>query len=137
MKLANEGSTKIVFVDRPERLRELEPIIRARLEPQARVTFSVPEFLEVVNASVSKGAALAFVCESTGLDPAQLIAVGDAPNDVEMFRYAAWRWPPGAPSRRRWRRPTPSLPLPKKTASPSLSSVISCDFLGRPIGCEP
>jgi Cof subfamily protein (haloacid dehalogenase superfamily) len=90
MELAREGSTKIVFVDQPERLRELEPVIRARLEPRARVTFSVPEFLEVVDAGVSKGAALAFVCERSGLDPAHLLAAGDAPNDVEMFRYAGF-----------------------------------------------
>lgn len=90
MELARQGSTKIVFVDHPERLKELEPVIRARLEPRARVTFSVPEFLEVVDAGVSKGAALAYVCENSGLDPAHLLAAGDAPNDVEMFRYAGF-----------------------------------------------
>jgi Cof subfamily protein (haloacid dehalogenase superfamily) len=90
MDLAKQGSTKIVFVDRPERLRELEPLVRSRLEPEARVTFSVPEFLEVVDAGVSKGAALAYVCQRSGLDPAHLLAAGDAPNDVEMFRYAGF-----------------------------------------------
>lgn len=90
MVLAVRGSTKIVFVDRPERLRELEPVIRARLEPRSRVTFSVPEFLEVVDAGVSKGAALAYVCDRSGLEPAQVLAAGDAPNDVEMFRYAGF-----------------------------------------------
>jgi Cof subfamily protein (haloacid dehalogenase superfamily) len=90
MPLARRGSTKIVFVDQPERLRELEAVIRARLEPRARVTFSIPEFLEVVDSSVSKGAALAFVCQRGGLDRAHLLAAGDAPNDVEMLRYAGF-----------------------------------------------
>src|SRR3981081_4399708 len=80
----------IVFVDQRERLLEWEPLVRSRLEPRARVTFSVPEFLEVVDAGVSKGAALAYVCEKSGLDPAHLLAAGDAPNDVEMFRYAGF-----------------------------------------------
>ena len=90
MELAKQGSTKVVFVDRPERLRELEPVLRARLEPRARLTFSVPEFLEMVDPGVSKGAALAYVCERSGLDPAHLLAAGDAPNDLEMFRYAGF-----------------------------------------------
>jgi Cof subfamily protein (haloacid dehalogenase superfamily) len=90
MELARQGSTKVVFVDQPERLRELEPVLRARLEPRARLTFSVPEFLEMVDPGVSKGAALAYVCERIGLDRAHLLAAGDAPNDVEMFRYAGF-----------------------------------------------
>jgi Cof subfamily protein (haloacid dehalogenase superfamily) len=88
MELARGGSTKIVFVDQPERLQELEPLIKATVEPGARVTFSLPEFLEVVAGNVSKGSALAFVCERSGIEPAELIAAGDAPNDVEMFRFA-------------------------------------------------
>ena len=88
MELAQQGSTKIVFVDKPERLRELEPLTRRTVEPRARVTFSLPDFLEVVEAKASKGAALAFICEAAGIRPSEVIAVGDAPNDVEMFRYA-------------------------------------------------
>ena len=88
MELAQQGSTKIVFVDKPERLRELEPLTRRTVEPRARVTFSLPDFLEVVDATASKGAALAFICEAAGIRPSEVIAVGDAPNDVEMFRYA-------------------------------------------------
>ena len=88
MELAQQGSTKIVFVDKPERLRELEPLARRTVEPRARVTFSLPDFLEVVEATASKGAALAFICEAEGIRPPEVIAVGDAPNDVEMFRYA-------------------------------------------------
>jgi Cof subfamily protein (haloacid dehalogenase superfamily) len=90
MELAQEGSTKIVFVDNPGRLRELEPLVKATVEPGARVTFSLPEFLEVVARDVSKGSALAFVCERSGIKPAELIAAGDAPNDVEMFRFAGF-----------------------------------------------
>ena len=34
MELAQQGSTKIVFVDKPERLRELEPLVRRTVEPR-------------------------------------------------------------------------------------------------------
>jgi hydroxymethylpyrimidine pyrophosphatase-like HAD family hydrolase len=40
MVLAQQGSTKIVLVDTPERLRELAPLVRRTVEPRARVTFS-------------------------------------------------------------------------------------------------
>ncbi|HXA42108.1 MAG TPA: HAD family hydrolase [Candidatus Solibacter sp.] len=88
MDLAKLGSTKVVLVDRPERLRELEPLVRATVTPTSRVTFSLPEFLEIVDVGVSKGAALAFVCELEGLSLSEVIAAGDAPNDIEMFAVA-------------------------------------------------
>jgi Cof subfamily protein (haloacid dehalogenase superfamily) len=88
MEIAGGGSTKVVFVDDPERLRALEPEIRRTFEPDCRVTFSLPEFLEVVNALADKGRALAFVCERNGIAPEEVVAAGDAPNDVEMLRFA-------------------------------------------------
>ncbi len=88
MDLARQGSTKVVLVDRPQRLRQLEPLVRATVAPTSRVTFSLPEFLEIVDAGVSKGAALAFVCQLEGLLLSEVIAAGDAPNDIEMFAVA-------------------------------------------------
>ncbi|MGB2938867.1 MAG: HAD family hydrolase [Candidatus Dormiibacterota bacterium] len=88
LELAAEGSTKIVYVDTPERLRQLEPELLRVIEPRCRATFSLPEFLEVVAADVSKAAALEFVCKHVGVDPSAVLAAGDAPNDVEMFGFA-------------------------------------------------
>lgn len=89
MQLARGGSTKTVYVDRPERLRTLEPELRRAIEPRCRATFSLPEFLEVVAADVSKARALEVVCERLGVDRSQVLVAGDAPNDAEMFAYAA------------------------------------------------
>jgi Cof subfamily protein (haloacid dehalogenase superfamily) len=88
MTIAERGSTKVVFVDDHGRLRALEAEMRESFEPESRVTFSLPEFLEVVSAGASKGAALKFVCDGLGIDAAEVMAVGDAPNDVEMLRFA-------------------------------------------------
>ncbi|MEA2645853.1 MAG: hypothetical protein QOE92_936 [Chloroflexota bacterium] len=91
MDLARQGSTKVVFVDQPERLRELEADVTAALAPGgARTTFSMPEFLEAVDREVSKGTALGFVCERLGVGPEEVIAAGDAPNDAEMFAWAGF-----------------------------------------------
>ena len=89
MDLARDGSTKVVFVDQPERLRQVDAAIAAAMAPGgARTTFSMPEFLEAVDRRVSKGTALAFVCERLGVSPEEVIAAGDAPNDVEMLEWA-------------------------------------------------
>jgi Cof subfamily protein (haloacid dehalogenase superfamily) len=88
MTIAGGGSTKVVFVDEHPRLRELEDHVRAAFEPQSRITFSMPEFLEVVDADVSKAAALRHVCEIYGIRAEQVVAAGDAQNDRELFAYS-------------------------------------------------
>lgn len=88
VEIAAGGSTKAVFVAEPERLRELEGLIGKRMAPDARVTFSLPEFLESVSVDVSKARALEMICRERGIDASEVIAAGDAPNDVELFQYA-------------------------------------------------
>jgi len=87
MEIAAGGSTKVVFVDHHQRLAELESRVRGALEPGSRVTFSMPEFLEVVDAGVSKAVALRFLCELYGVDAGEVIAAGDGPNDRELFEF--------------------------------------------------
>jgi Cof subfamily protein (haloacid dehalogenase superfamily) len=90
MEVAANGSTKVVFVDDHERLQELLPAMQKAFAPEARVTFSLPEFLEIVRADVSKAKALDVVCRRDGVAPAEVLAAGDAPNDIELFRYAGF-----------------------------------------------
>jgi len=87
MTIASGGSTKVVFVDEHERLERLGDQIRAAFEPASRVTFSMPEFLEVVDAGVSKAVALKFVCDRYGIDGGEVVAAGDGPNDRELFEF--------------------------------------------------
>ncbi|MFN2463757.1 MAG: Cof-type HAD-IIB family hydrolase [Candidatus Dormibacteria bacterium] len=87
LEVAAHGSTKAVFVDRHERLAGAEPVVRAAFEPFSRVTFSMPEFLEVVDAGVSKAEALHMICKGYGVARHEVIAAGDGPNDRELFDY--------------------------------------------------
>ena len=87
MEIAAGGSTKVVFVDHHQRLAELEARVRGALEPGSRVTFSMPEFLEVVDAGVSKAVALQFVCDRYGINATEVVAAGDGPNDRELFEF--------------------------------------------------
>ncbi|MGC3858882.1 Cof-type HAD-IIB family hydrolase [Micromonospora chersina] len=44
--------------------------------------------LEIAAPGVSKAAALATLCQDWGVDPAEVIAFGDAPNDLPMLAWA-------------------------------------------------
>lgn len=44
--------------------------------------------LTLTATGADKGAALLVACRELGLDPGEVMAIGDAPNDVEMFRVA-------------------------------------------------
>ena len=88
MEIARRGSTKVVYVAPHDDLRGHEAAIRAGLEPAARITYSLPEFLEAVDTRVSKATALQFICDRDGVAREEVIAAGDGPNDLELFSYA-------------------------------------------------
>ena len=66
--------------------------VRDWLEPQiaglGRAVFSEDIYLEILPLGVSKGAALSMILELEGIDPQEVVAVGDAPNDKEMLELA-------------------------------------------------
>jgi hydroxymethylpyrimidine pyrophosphatase-like HAD family hydrolase len=54
----------------------------------AEVLQAVPNMLEVVPAGVNKWAGLQVLLDHLGLDPQQMMAVGDGSNDLEMVKHA-------------------------------------------------
>lgn len=52
------------------------------------VTHSGAPFVEVLPQGVSKAWGLARLCEHLAVDPAEVVAFGDAPNDAEMLAWA-------------------------------------------------
>lgn len=61
---------------------------RAALEEMcagaAHVTQAVPHFIEVLPAGASKGVGLGWLLAQIGVAPAQVMAIGDGENDIEM-----------------------------------------------------
>jgi Cof subfamily protein (haloacid dehalogenase superfamily) len=85
------GSTKVVCVVTDSAgAQRCEDALRAALGDGARVVRSVPEFVEVVSPRAGKARGLRAVCEllQVGLD--EVVAVGDAPNDVDMLEAAGF-----------------------------------------------
>ena len=56
--------------------------------PGSRWVRTHPLFFEAVPANASKGAALRRLCDALGLRAADVVAVGDGANDIEMLRWA-------------------------------------------------
>lgn len=52
------------------------------------ITTSGADFVEMAAGGVTKATALAELCQVLGIDQQQVVAFGDAPNDVEMLRWA-------------------------------------------------
>lgn len=85
------GSAKAVCVvpDLDEAERCLQTM-RRELGDSAHVTQSLRQYVEVVDPGVSKSAACEIVCERVGITLRDVIAVGDAPNDVDLLDAAGF-----------------------------------------------
>ena len=85
----SRGTPKAVCVILdPTEIDSCMSTLRAQLDGSARVTQSRTEYVEVVDAQVNKAAACAFVCERLGIAMSEVVAVGDAPNDIELLEAA-------------------------------------------------
>ena len=84
--VAARGSTKVVcVVDDEAGATACETALRAELGTGVRVTRSLPPFVEMTDPQASKGRSLRRLCERLRVDPGRGVAVGDAPNDIDMF----------------------------------------------------
>lgn len=79
----------IVIADEPV-ARSYERTLREALGDRAYVTRSLPEFVEVLNPTVDKGDALAFVAERMGIALDEVVAIGDSWNDAPLLRRAGF-----------------------------------------------
>eukprot|EP00871_Galdieria_phlegrea_P005011 jgi/Galph1/5510/GphlegSOOS_G4192.1 len=78
---------KMMFMDKPERLDKIRPYIEGVLDEYCHITQAVPGMLEVLPLGASKGQGLLKLLQSLGIDPQDVMAIGDGENDVEMFKY--------------------------------------------------
>jgi Cof subfamily protein (haloacid dehalogenase superfamily) len=85
-----EPPTKLVVIDDPEVLDELELRMKARFEGRLYISKSLPYFLEFASPDVTKGAGLAFLAEHLGFARGRTVAFGDGENDVELVDWAGY-----------------------------------------------
>jgi hydroxymethylpyrimidine pyrophosphatase-like HAD family hydrolase len=72
----------------PKRMKKIGEIVEKKFAKKVNLMVSDAHLLQIAHREVDKGVALRFVCEHYGIAPANVMAVGDAPNDLPMFDYA-------------------------------------------------
>jgi Cof subfamily protein (haloacid dehalogenase superfamily) len=85
---ADRPTIKVVLVDDPERSEQHLAALHALLGERAYITRSHIDFVEVIDPSVNKGEALAFVARRYDLPLDETLAIGDAWNDVPLLDAA-------------------------------------------------
>ncbi len=79
---------KMLFTEAHGYMEGVRDWMEPRISGLGRLVFSEANFLELLPLGVSKGDALDVLLERAGLDPREVVAVGDAQNDKEMLEHA-------------------------------------------------
>jgi 5-amino-6-(5-phospho-D-ribitylamino)uracil phosphatase len=80
--------TKLMLIGAPARIVELEMGIAERFAQLVAQTRSDAYLLQLMNPKTSKAGALARIAAMFGIKPEEVLAMGDAPNDVDMLQWA-------------------------------------------------
>ncbi|MEG2246888.1 MAG: sugar-phosphatase [Peptostreptococcaceae bacterium] len=79
---------KVMLVDEPEIIEDIITKVPKEFHDKYTIVRSAPFFLEFLNKKVNKGSGLQALCDKLGIDPSEVIAVGDEENDRHMIEFA-------------------------------------------------
>ena len=80
--------SKVIAVSEEPIDEAILDVVRERFAGRANVTISHPRFLEFLRPGVTKGAAVSWLARRAGVPMANVLAVGDQFNDLEMIAAA-------------------------------------------------
>jgi len=87
-EIAIDGVRKISIICLPENTDAVRCLVMESLGPRANVVKADMNFVNIVDAGVSKGAALRWLIDYLGLESSRVMAVGDCEADRSMFAAA-------------------------------------------------
>ena len=87
-EVAARPPTKFVVLSEPADVDVLLPRLQEEWGGSLFVARSQPSYIEIAAAGVSKSGALQWLCDREGLRRERTVACGDAPNDLDMLRWA-------------------------------------------------
>lgn len=87
-KLYESDITKVCLVGEPGHLGDIQLQLTQRARGKLGIAYSNVRLLQVVHHEATKGNALAFVAEHYGIPRERVMAIGDAPNDTPMLKWA-------------------------------------------------
>ncbi|WP_394271234.1 Cof-type HAD-IIB family hydrolase [Anaerococcus nagyae] len=80
---------KIIFVNYPQKIDELIPFLEENFSDRTSQVRSLRSFYEIMPKNLSKGNSLIEIANHYGINQKDIIAFGDAQNDISMFEMAA------------------------------------------------
>jgi 5-amino-6-(5-phospho-D-ribitylamino)uracil phosphatase len=80
--------TKLMLLGDPIWIKELEIEVAKKFGTTVSHTRSDPHMLQLMSPATSKAQALEKVAATFGIKASEVMAIGDAPNDVHMLRWA-------------------------------------------------
>ncbi len=86
--LAEGPITKLMLMASTPRTQRLEAAITEAFAGRVRVAVSDRHLIQLLHPSVDKADGVRRVCETLGVGPEEVLAVGDAPNDAELLAFA-------------------------------------------------
>ncbi|PLS07190.1 Cof-type HAD-IIB family hydrolase [Neobacillus cucumis] len=84
----NEPVVKVLMLDAPEKLAEVEKKLQQELADELSVMRSKPFFLEFTEKGVTKGTSLNHLIGKLGITREEVMAIGDSYNDLAMIEFA-------------------------------------------------
>jgi Cof subfamily protein (haloacid dehalogenase superfamily) len=88
LRMLSRPVTKVMLIGDSGRLGDLQGKLESKLQGQVGFAFSHMRLLQVVRHGVDKARALAALAKHYGIPQQRVMAIGDAPNDVGMLRWA-------------------------------------------------
>lgn len=82
------GPNKMMVMSEPDNITGIQQHLRSIYNGRLNIYPSKATYLEVMDTRGSKSNAVKFVSERLGLAPAEIIAMGDNYNDIEMIQFA-------------------------------------------------
>ena len=83
----NSSAVKCILLEHPDYLKQVEKKLKAE-RPDLSVSRSKPFFLEVMPYGIDKAACISLLAKKLGINQSEIIAVGNAGNDLTMIKYA-------------------------------------------------
>jgi Cof subfamily protein (haloacid dehalogenase superfamily) len=87
-QFCSEPVTKLMFLGAPQVISDLEPLLLEEFANQVRIVRTDDDLIQVMDHDVGKSAALQMVADHYGVSMENVMAIGDAPNDVGMLQMA-------------------------------------------------
>ncbi len=81
------SAVKCILLEEPEYLKGVESVLKAAM-PDLSICMSKPFFLEAAPNGIDKGASIKILAEKLNIDQSEIIAIGNAGNDLTMVQYA-------------------------------------------------